>query len=256
MPFSLESKSALVTGAGSGIGQAIAMRFARAGAHVWAADVNLPAAQGTAALARAAGGRADALRLDVTRDADFEEALRTVPTLDVLVANAGIGHVGTLLTTNVADFERMLAVNVTGVLRTLKTWMPAMIQRGRGAVVVMGSTAGLEGLVDRFAYTTSKHAVVGMMRCAALDHATSGVRVNAVCPGRIETPFVKARLAEYPDPAAARRDMSSTQAMRRMGTPEEVAEAALFLASDEASFVTGACLSVDGGWTAGMFPRG
>jgi NAD(P)-dependent dehydrogenase (short-subunit alcohol dehydrogenase family) len=256
MPFSLESKSALVTGAGSGIGQAIALRFARAGAHVWAADVNLPAAQGTVESARAAGGRADALRLDVTRDADFEEALRVVPTLDVLVANAGIGHVGTVLTTSVADFERMLSVNVTGVLRTLKTWMPAMIQRGRGAVVVMGSTAGLEGLVDRFAYTTSKHAVVGMMRCAALDHATSGVRVNAVCPGRIETPFVKARLAEYLDPAAARRDMSSTQAMRRMGTPEEVAEAALFLASDEASFVTGACLSVDGGWTAGMFPRG
>ena len=256
MPFSLESKSALVTGAGSGIGQAISLRFARAGAHVWAADVNLPAAQGTVELARAAGGRADALRLDVTRDADFEEALRVVPTLDVLVANAGIGHVGTVLTTSVADFERMLSVNVTGVLRTLKAWMPAMIQRGRGAVVVMGSTAGLEGLVDRFAYATSKHAVVGMMRCAALDHATSGVRVNAVCPGRIETPFVKARLAEYTDPAAARRDMSSTQAMRRMGTPEEVAEAALFLASDEASFVTGACLSVDGGWTAGMFPRG
>lgn len=256
MPFSLESKSALVTGAGSGIGQAIALRFARAGAHVWAADVNLPAAHGTVEFARAAGGRAEALRLDVTRDADFAAALRVVPTLDVLVANAGIGHVGTLLTTSVADFERMLSVNVTGVLRTLKTWMPAMIQRGRGSVVVMGSTAGLEGLVDRFAYTTSKHAVVGMMRCAALDHATSGVRVNAVCPGRIETPFVKARLAEYPDPAAARRDMSSTQAMRRMGTPEEVAEAALFLASDEASFVTGACLSVDGGWTAGMFPRG
>ena len=256
MSFSLASKTALVTGAGSGIGQAIALRFAKAGARVWVADVNLPAAESTSAQILALGGHAHALRLDVTRDADFADALHAVPHLDILVANAGIGHVGTLLTTSVPDFERMLAVNVTGVLRTLKTWMPGMIARGRGAVVVMGSTAGLEGLVDRFAYTTSKHAVVGMMRCAALDHATSGVRVNAVCPGRVETPFVRARLAEYPDPEAARRDMSSTQAMRRMGTPEEVADAALFLASDEASFVTGACLSVDGGWTAGMFPRG
>ncbi len=255
MAFSLASKNALVTGAGSGIGQAIALRFARAGAHVVVADVNLPAAESTVAMVHAAGGRASSLRLDVTRDADFTEALARVPEIDVLVANAGIGHVGTLLTTSIPDFEQMLAVNVTGVLRTLKAWMPGMIARGRGAVVVMGSTAGLEGLVDRFSYSTSKHAVVGMMRCAALDHATSGVRVNAVCPGRVETPFVRARLAEYPDPEAARRDMSSTQAMRRMGSPEEVAEAALFLASDEASFVTGACLSVDGGWTAGMFPR-
>lgn len=255
MSFSLQSKTALVTGAGSGIGQAIARRFARAGAHVWVADVNLPAAEATSTLVASDGGHASPLQLDVTRDDHFTLALQRVPHLDVLVANAGIGHVGTLLTTRIEDFERMLAVNVTGVLRTLKTWMPGMVARQRGAVVVMGSTAGLEGLVDRFAYTTSKHAVVGMMRCAALDHATSGVRVNAVCPGRVETPFVKARLAEYPDPEAARRDMASTQAMRRMGTPEEVAEAALFLASDEASFVTGACLAVDGGWTAGMFPR-
>ena len=256
MSFSLASRNALVTGAGSGIGKAIAARFARAGAHVWVADVNLLAAEATVADVTADGGRATAMRLDVTCEADFTDALGMAPEIDVLVANAGIGHVGTLLTTSVADFERMLSVNVTGVLRTLKAWMPGMVARGRGSVVLMGSTAGLEGLVDRFAYATSKHAVVGMMRCAALDHATSGVRVNAVCPGRIETPFVKARIAEYPDPDAARRDMSSTQAMRRMGTPEEVAEAALFLASDEASFITGACLSVDGGWTAGMFPRG
>lgn len=255
MPFSLASKTALVTGAGSGIGQAIALTFARAGAFVWAADVNEEAARTTVALIREAGGQGDALRLDVTRDADFTAALERVPVIDVLVANAGIGHVGTLLTTTVADFERLFSVNVVGVLRTLKAWMPGMVERKRGAVVVTGSTAGLEGLVDRFAYTASKHAVVGMMRCAALDHATTGVRVNAVCPGRVETPFVKARLREYPDPAAAYREMASTQAQRRMGTPEEVANAALFLASDEASFVTGAALAVDGGWTAGMFPQ-
>lgn len=255
MSFSLSGKTALVTGAGSGIGQAIALRFAAAGARVWAADLDEAAATRTTALIQQAGGLAEPLRLDVTKDEDFTRALALVPAIDVLVANAGVGHVGTLLSTSVADVERLFSVNVYGVLRTLKAWMPGMVERRKGAVVVMGSTAGLEGLVDRFAYTVSKHAVLGMMRCAALDYATSGVRVNAVCPGRVETPFVKARLSEYPDPAAAYREMSSTQAMRRMGSPEEIAQAALFLASDEASFITGAALAVDGGWTAGMFPQ-
>lgn len=255
MGYSLANKVALVTGAGSGIGQAIALLFARSGALVWAADVNEEAARSTVHLLREEGGQGEALRLDVTRDGDFLAALERVPRVDLLVANAGIGHVGTLLTTSIGDFERLFSVNVTGVLRTLKAWMPGMVERGRGSVVITGSTAGLEGLVDRFAYAASKHAVLGMMRCAALDHATSGVRVNAVCPGRVETPFVRARLAEYPDPTAAYREMASTQAQKRMGTPEEVAQAVLFLASDEASFVTGTALAVDGGWTAGMFPQ-
>jgi NAD(P)-dependent dehydrogenase (short-subunit alcohol dehydrogenase family) len=151
--------------------------------------------------------------------------------------------------------ERLFAVNVHGVFRTLSAWLPGMVRRGRGSVVVMASTAGLGGLVDRFAYAASKHAVVGMTRSAALDVARTGVRVNCLCPGRVETPFVKSRLAEYPDPAAAYREMASTQAQGRMGQPAEIAAAALFLASDEASYVTGAALAVDGGWTAGMFPQ-
>jgi 2-keto-3-deoxy-L-fuconate dehydrogenase len=255
MPPRLPNTVALVTGAGSGIGQAIATRFAAAGAFVWVADVQAAGAQATVELIRSAGGQADSLLLDVTQDAAFAAALERVPRVDVLVANAGIGHVGTVLTTAVADLERLLAVNTVGVFRTLKTWLPGMVERRTGSVVVMASTAGLEGLVDRFAYTTSKHAVVGITRCAALDLAQTGVRVNCLCPGRVETPFVRARLQEYPDPAAAYREMSSTQAMGRMGKPEEIAAAALFLASDEASFVTGSALSVDGGWTAGMFDR-
>ncbi len=254
-PFSLAGKCALVTGAGSGIGQAIAELFARVGAFVWVADVNEAGAQETVAHIRAAQGTAEFLRLDVASDADFTSALARVPAVDVLVCNAGIGQVGTLLTTSVADLERLFAVNVYGVFRTMKTWMPGMVERGRGSVVVLASTAGLEGLVDRFGYSVSKHAVVGMTRCAALDHARTGVRVNCLCPGRVETPFVKSRLREYPDPEAAYREMCSTQAQARMGRPEEIAAAALFLASDEAGFVTGAALAVDGGWTAGMFPQ-
>jgi NAD(P)-dependent dehydrogenase (short-subunit alcohol dehydrogenase family) len=235
MQHTLTGKRVLITQADEFMGPALCEVLAEQGAEVVASTADL-APPGAAAQVVA-------------------QAVKDAGPLDVLVANAGIGHVGTLLTTSVADFERLLSVNVVGVLRTLKAWMPGMVERKRGSVVVTGSTAGVVGLVDRFAYTASKHAGVGMMRCAALDHATTGVRVNAVCPGRVETPFVKARLREYPDPAAAYREMASTQAQRRMGTPEEVANAALFLASDEASFVTGAALAVDGGWTAGMFPQ-
>ncbi len=253
--FSLAGKTALVTGAGSGIGQSISSRFAAAGAFVWVADVDATGGHATVAGIRQTGGAAEFLKLDVCNEADFAAAFARVPVVDVLVCNAGIGHVGTVLTTTPADLERIFSVNVHGVFRTMRTWMPGMVERGRGSVVMTASTAGLGGLVDRFAYATSKHAVVGMARSAALDVARTGVRVNCICPGRVETPFVRSRINEYPDPAAAYREMASTQAQGRMGQPEEIAAAALFLASDDASFVTGAALAVDGGWTAGMFPQ-
>jgi len=167
------------------------------------------------------------------------------------VNNAGIGAVGTLLTTPGSDFDRILQVNVRGIFNVTRAFLPAMIEQGRGSVINMASAAGLEGLKDRLAYATSKHAVVGLTRSAALDHAKSGVRINCLCPGRIETPFVISRLAEYPDREAAYQEMSSTQANGRMGRPEEVAALALYLASDESSFVTGAALAIDGGMTAG-----
>ncbi len=255
--FSLAGKTALVTGAGSGIGAATAEVFAQAGAFVFVADVNISGGQQTVATIQAAGGKAEFVTLNVADEAActaLSEQIHTRhPALDVLVNNAGIGFVGTLLTTTGADLDRMYAVNVRGVFNVSKAFVPAMLKQGRGSVINLSSTAGTEGLKDRLAYAMTKHAITGFTRCLALDHATSGLRVNCLCPGRVETPFVKARLAEYPDPEKAYREMCSTQANGRMAQPREIAAAALYLASDESAFVTGSALAIDGGWTAGMF---
>lgn len=253
--FSLAGKWALVTGAGSGIGAAIAATLAQAGAHVIVADVQEAGGRSVVDALVGSGGSGEFARLDITDEAAAAALAGRVRTrhgaLDVLVNNAGIGHVGTLLTTSGADLDRVLGVNLRGTFNVTKAFLPAMLEAGRGSVINMASAAGLEGLQDRLAYATSKHAVVGFTRCLALDHARTGVRVNCICPGRVETPFVKSRLAEYPDPVAAYREMSSTQANGRMGRPDEIAAMALYLAADESAFVTGAALAIDGGMTAG-----
>lgn len=253
--FSLSGKTTLVTGAGSGIGAAIAEVFAQAGAFIYVAEVNVHGGAQTVTTIQAAGGQAEFVPLNVTDEAACLALAGQIharhEALDVLVNNAGIGHVGTILTTSGADFDRILGVNVRGVFNVTRAFLPAMVQRGRGSVINLASSAGLEGLKDRFAYATSKHAVVGLTRCVALDCALSGVRVNCLCPGRVETPFVRSRLAEYPDATAAYREMCSTQANGRMAQPKEIAALALYLAADESSFVTGASLAIDGGMTAG-----
>jgi len=253
--FDLTSKTALVTGAGSGIGAAIAITFARAGARVFVSDVNAQAAAGTVAAITRDGGRADALGLDVRDEAACEDARRQVheaaDRLDILVNNAGVGHVGTILQTEGADLDRLYAVNVRGVFNVTRAFLPAMVARKAGVIINMASIGGIVGIRDRLAYTVTKFAVVGMTKSMALDHAMEGIRVNCICPGRVETPWVAARLKEYPDPERAYREMAATQAIGRMGAPEEIAAAALYLASDEAAFVTGAALNIDGGWSAG-----
>jgi NAD(P)-dependent dehydrogenase (short-subunit alcohol dehydrogenase family) len=171
--------------------------------------------------------------------------------LDVLVNNAGIGHVGSLPQTSVADLDRLYAVNVRGMFNVTKAFLPRMIERGSGNIINLASIGGVVAVRDRLAYCTTKFAVVGFTKSIALDHATQGIRCNCICPGRVETPFVTARLKEYPNPDRAYQEMAATQAIGRMGKPEEIAHAAVYLASDESAFVTGTAFLIDGGWSAG-----
>lgn len=248
--FDLTGKTALVTGAASGIGEAVAHVLAGAGAYVYVADIDDEAGSIVAA---DIGG--EFLRLDVTSHDDCLAATQKVSadrgSLDVLVNNAGIGHVGTILETSSVDLDRLYAVNVRGIFDLTKAFIGGMIERKSGVIINVASIGGIVAIRDRIAYCTTKFAVVGLTKCIALDHALDGIRANAICPGRVETDFVKRRLAEYPDPKKAYEEMASTQAIGRMGRPEEIAAAVLYLASDEASFVTGTALEIDGGWAAG-----
>ncbi|MDB6126355.1 MAG: Short-chain dehydrogenase [Verrucomicrobia bacterium] len=249
--FDLTGRVALVTGAGSGIGRAIAQRFAAAGAHVYVADFAEDAGRETVSLVTADEGRAEFVRLDVTDDTAVNALATKIGAVDILVNNAGIGHVGTILQATGEDLDRLYRVNVRGVFSVSKAFLPAMLANRRGSIINLASVGGIVGIRDRLVYCTTKFAVVGMTKSMALDHAMDGVRVNCICPGRVETPFVQARLKEYPDPEKAYREMSATQAIGRMGRPEEVAAAAHYLASDESALVTGTALMTDGGWSAG-----
>jgi NAD(P)-dependent dehydrogenase (short-subunit alcohol dehydrogenase family) len=253
--FDLSHRIALITGAGSGIGAAIAETLARAGARVVVTDANEETAAATVARIVDRGGHADAHRLDVRDETACVAVTRQVEQhagpIAIAVNNAGIGHVGTMLTTDGADLDRLYAVNVRGTFNVTKAVLPGMIARRHGVIINMASAAGVVGLRDRLAYAVTKFGVVGLTRSMALDHALDGIRVNCICPGRVETPWVAQRIREYPDPAKAYQEMSATQPVGRMGRPEEIAAAALYLASDEAAFITGAALNIDGGWTAG-----
>jgi 2-keto-3-deoxy-L-fuconate dehydrogenase len=250
-PFHLNQKTALVTGAGSGIGRAVAELFADQGARVWVVDRDEVSASETVLMIRAADGWAEYACADVSSASDVAALEGKVGPVDVLVNNAGVGHVGTLLGTTHEDLDRLYAVNVRGVFHCTKAFATGMIGRGRGSVVNMASIGGIVAVRERLAYTTTKFAVVGITKALALDHSHTGVRFNCICPGRVETPFVKKRLSEYPDPEQAYRDMASTQLNGRMAQPGEVAAAALYLASDASAMVTGSSLMIDGGWSAG-----
>ena len=252
--FRLDGKTAFVTGAGSGIGEATAHAFAAAGAMVFVADRDQSGGERVVNAIRSAGGQAEFHAFDVTDEAACASAAAHVDTrgkLDILVNNAGVGHVGTILQATGADLDRLYSVNVRGVFNVSKAFIGGMLARRKGSIVNIASIGGIVGIRDRLAYCTTKFAVVGLTKSMALDHAIDGVRVNCICPARVETPFVTARLKEYPDPEAAYREMTATQPVGRMGTPQEIAAAALYLASDAATFITGSALIIDGGWSAG-----
>jgi 2-keto-3-deoxy-L-fuconate dehydrogenase len=253
--FRLDGKTALVTGAGSGIGESVAHTLASAGAIVYVTDRDETSGRRVTDAIRAEQGTAEFLTLDVTREDDCLHAADVTAaahgSLDILVNNAGVGHVGTVQTTTGDEMDRLYAVNVRGVFNVTKAFIDQMLARQAGVIINMASIAGVLGLRDRLAYVTTKSAVVGLTKALAMDYATQGIRINCVCPGRVQTPWVSARIREYPDPEAALREMSSSQAIGRMGRPDEVAAAVLYLASDEAAFITGTPLLIDGGWSMG-----
>lgn len=253
--FSLEKKNVVVTGAGSGIGEAIAKRFAADGASVCLVDLNEENIKKVAETIIASGGKAQCQVLNVASEEDcqafaVEYARKNPQGIDVLVNNAGVGHVGTILETELKDLDRMHSINVGGVFNLSRAFLPVMLDKQSGSIINMASIGGVVGVLDRVAYCASKFAVVGLTKSMAIDHAKSGVRINCICPARVRTPFVEARLKEYPDPEAAYRQMSSTQPVGRMAEPEEIAAAAHYLAADESAFVTGTAFEIDGGYSA------
>jgi 2-keto-3-deoxy-L-fuconate dehydrogenase len=254
--FELTDKVAIVTGAGSGIGAAIAAALADMGALVTVADRDPVGGNATVKRIEAKGKKARFAELDVANEEACNRLVASVLAengnrLDTLVNNAGIGMVGTILQTSSEDFDRLWSVNVKGIFHLSRAALPSMIARREGSIINISSSVGVTALGDRFAYSTTKHAVVGMTRCMAIDHASSAVRINCICPGRVFTPFVQARLKEYPDPKTFMERLSAGHPLNRMAEPEEIAAAAVYLASDQARYVTGSCLMVDGGFTAG-----
>jgi 2-keto-3-deoxy-L-fuconate dehydrogenase len=234
-------KRALVTGAGSGIGEAVARGLHAEGADVLLADVR---AEPATAIASQLGERATPVTLDV-RD---EQAVRRVTAdLDVLANVAGIGSTTTAPETALDTWEDVFAVNARGTFLCCKHAIPAMVARGGGSIVNMGSVAGLVGLRNRAAYCASKGAVIALTRALAIDHVADGVRVNAVCPGTVDSPWVRRLVDDVGESLDALR---ARQPMGRLGAPGEIAAAVLYLASDDAAFVTGTALVIDGGLTA------
>lgn len=247
----LKDKICIVTGGGSGIGRAASLLFAREGARVVVADKVPEAAKEVAAQA---GNGAIALTVDVADSGSvrnmIESTVRQFGRIDVLVNNAGYGIRGDVVQTSEQDWGKLMAVNVNGVFHGCKHVIPVMRKQGGGVIVNTASTVSLIGIRDRAAYCASKGAVASLTKAMALDHVQDQIRVNCVAPGTIESPYFAEMFAKLPDPTSARRELEQRQAMNRMGKPEEVAYAMLFLACDESSFVTGTILTVDGGWTA------
>lgn len=246
----LTAKAAFVTGAGSGIGKAIAQLFAAEGAQVAVADIDGDRAARTAASIVEAGGSAVALTCDVTAaasiDAAFAATAEAFGGVDVLVNNAGMGQLGTVADLDQETWDRVMALNVRSVFLCSKAAIPLMLARGGGRIINIASVSGITASAGRAAYTASKGAVVMLTRAMALDHAGQRINVNAICPGVVVTAMTEQSLT---DPATKQQKLNDTP-LGRLADPSEIAPAAVYLASADGSFVTGSALVVDGGWCA------
>jgi NAD(P)-dependent dehydrogenase (short-subunit alcohol dehydrogenase family) len=252
MAGQLDGKVALVTGGGSGIGRATCLAMAREGAQVMVADIVVEGGQETVSLVKNAGGEATCIRADVSQASEVEamvkQTIETYGRLDCAFNNAGIeGPVCSTVEYTEEDFDRVVAIDLTGVWLCMKYEIPAMLQHGGGAIVNTASVAGLVGFQGISAYVASKHGVNGLTKTAALEYAKAGIRVNAVCPGVIETPMVKRAFEKSP---GMEEGVAAVEPVGRLGQPQEVAEAVVWLCSDAASFVTGLPMAVDGGLVA------
>jgi NAD(P)-dependent dehydrogenase (short-subunit alcohol dehydrogenase family) len=248
------SNVAVVTGAASGIGRATALRLARDGYEIAMMDLDAAGLAETRTQIEQAGGRAHVFPVDVCDPLSVGSVTRkvavTIGPPQVLVNVAGIGIAATVLETSDEDWNRVLAVNLTGPFLTIRATLPLMLDRGSGVVVNIASVAGQVGLARRAAYCASKAGLVGLTRAVAVDHASEGIRCVAICPGTVETEWIAKIIADAPDPAAVRRSMAARQLDGRMGSPDEVAAMVAFVAGPDGRFINGAALVLDGGLTA------
>ena len=244
--FRLDGKKALVTGGASGIGEAVSRVFTNAGASVVIADIDKSKAE---ALTRELPG-ASMVVCDITDETSVKQAFAGLGNLDILVNNAGIGLVGGVEETELADFQRLFRVNVEGSFLVTKHAVPLLVA-SHGSIVNIGSVAGLIGVKKRFAYCATKGAIVAMTRQLAVDYPTQ-FRVNCICPGTVDTPFVEGYLEKYHkhEKEEMRQQLNQRQPIGRLGKPAEIANLALYLVSEEAGFVNGSVIPIDGGWTA------
>ena len=246
-PFRLDGKIALITGGASGIGEATARTFAQAGAQVIIVDIDLPRAQ---SLAQSLPNNSSAHRCDITNEAEVQQLFSKITALDILFNCAGIGSVGNVEETELADFQRLFRVNVEGTFLMTKTALP-LLKKSRGSVLNMGSVAGLVGVKRRFAYCATKGAITALTRQLAVDYPIE-IRANCIAPGTVDSPFVEAYLEKYHhnEKDKVRVELNQRQPLGRLGRPDEIANLALYISSSAADFMSGSIVTIDGGWTA------
>ncbi len=248
--FSLKQKNAVITGAGSGIGKSVALLFGQQGARVFVVDINADHGADTVAAIRSAGGQAELIVVDVTRQDLVVDKFRIAGKIDILVNSAGVSHIGKAGNTREEDFDRLYSINVKGLYNCLFAAIPVMQENNGGVILNLSSIAAIVGIPDRFAYSMTKGAVAAMTISVARDYLADHIRCNCISPARVHTAFVDGFLAKnYPgNEAEMFEKLSKTQPIGRMANPEEIAHLILYLCSDEASFITGCDYPIDGGF--------